>query len=468
MVPRPAPAQIQGLAELPPADADAEDGVRVRLTEHAAQADLTALLRVCDSGKLRCSETTRRPSAATVKAVTAVLDEGDFYAETPIAAFAWPLLVQAGGLAEIAGGRLQLTARGRRALQAPAPETLKHLWNRWLDHGLIDEFSRVEAIKGQQASGGRNLTAVPPRRRAVAAALAGAPPQRWIAVDGFFAFMQAAGHDFAVVRDTWHLYIGDPQYGNFGYAGYGDWSVIQGRFVLCLLLEFAATLGLIDVAYVDPTWARDDYRDQWGTDDLDALSRYDGLRFFRVNALGAYCVGRAEHYQPSPQIAASGRPILRLLPNLDLVFTGRRLPAADALLLERYTEVRSAGVWTLRREKLLAAVARGEGPQELEQFLRERTEPPLPDTAADLLAEVRERAGRLSDLGAVRLVECADANLALLLAHDRRLRGHCRLFGERHLAVPAEHEERFRQALWEVGYALPPAGAGGSAGAARP
>jgi hypothetical protein len=421
---------------------------------------LLAVLRLCDGGRLRCSETTRRPAAATVQAVADVLEAGDFYplddagAAGAVAAFAWPLLLQAGGLAELAGGRLQLTPRGRRALQAPAHQTLRQLWERWLGHGVIDEFSRIEAIKGQQASGGRNLTAVAPRRGAVADALAEAPVSGWVAVDDFFRHMRAAGHSFDVVRDAWKLYIGDPEYGSFGYAGYGKWEVIQGRFVLCLLFEYAATLGLIDVAYTEPHRARDDYRHQWGADGLWSLSRYDGLRFFRVNALGAHCLGLQAEYAPRPPQAAPGVGRLRVLPNLDVVFLGKRLPAADALLLERYAEPRSGGVWALRRSRILAAVHRLGDTGELERFLRERAEPPLPEAAVALLGEVRERCARLSDRGTVRLIECADADLARILAHDRRLRAHCTLVGERHLAVPLDREDRFQRALWEAGYAL--------------
>lgn len=240
-----------GSAELPPEQAP-EDPDRqpttLRLTEHTAQADLRSVLRLCETGRLRCSEKTRRPSAATVTIVAEALDEGDFYAIEPLAAFAWPLLIQAGGLAELAGGRLQLTARGRRALQAPAHLSLRQLWERWLQHGLIDEFSRIEAIKGQQAAGGRNLTAVAPRRQAVAAALADAPPGQWIAVDSFFTLIQASQRGFEVVRDPWRLYLEDPEYGNFGYDDGQRWGMLQGRFVLALLFEVAAVLGLIDVA----------------------------------------------------------------------------------------------------------------------------------------------------------------------------------------------------------------------------
>ena len=41
-----------------------------------------------------------------------------------------------------------------------------------------------------------------------------------------------------------------------------------------LLFEYAATLGMIDVAYVDPEGARTDFRRLWGVDELRFLSRY--------------------------------------------------------------------------------------------------------------------------------------------------------------------------------------------------
>ncbi len=458
LVPVPAPAQLVGKDELPPETSDDLDEERtqtVRFTEHAAQADLLAVLRLVEAGSLRCSETTRRPTAGTCKALEAVLTDGDFYVGIPMAAFAWPLLLQAGGLAELAGGRLQLTRAGRQALQEPAPQTLQTLWRRWLERGPIDEFSRVEAIKGQQASGGRNLTSVPPRRHAVAASLVDAPMGRWIDVDAWFTFMQAAGYDFEVVHDPWRLYLGDPQYGSFGYEGYGDWSVVQGRFALCLLFEYAATLGMVDVAYTEPAGARDDYATNWGADDLEALSRYDGLRYFRLTPLGAWCLGAAETYSPGPRSSAP-TTVLQVLPNLDVVCTGHPPSAAERLLLERYAAPRSEAVWSLRRDLLLAATARGGGPEELEAFLSERSAQPLPETVRDLLAQVRERVGLLWDRGTVRLVECADANLARQLSGDRRLRGRCTLVGDRHLAVPLGGEEAFAKALWDVGYTLPP------------
>jgi hypothetical protein len=58
---------------------DDTDAPQVRHTEHEAQANLLAVLRLCAMGTLRWSEKTRRPGAATVEAVADVLGSGDFY-----------------------------------------------------------------------------------------------------------------------------------------------------------------------------------------------------------------------------------------------------------------------------------------------------------------------------------------------------------------------------------------------------
>ena len=57
---------------------------------------------------------------------------------------------------------------------------------------------------------------------------------------------------------------------------------------------------MIDVALIPPAGARYYYGGLWGTDELAYLSRYDGLMYFRITALGAYCVGTQTEYQPAP------------------------------------------------------------------------------------------------------------------------------------------------------------------------
>jgi hypothetical protein len=268
---------------------DGEEGIQVRCTAPDALSNLIAVLELVADGQVRCTAAARRPSAATVKLVEDVLVAGDYYdAGEPIAAFAWPLLVQAGGLARLAGTRLELTGRGERALAAPGYPVLGALWDRWLKNVSYDELARIEVIKGQRKPA--TLTSAAKRRATAAAALAALEPGAWADVELIWQILQTDQARLVAVRSLpalWRLYIGDAYYGSLGHADAKAWVVVEGRYALCFLFEYAATLGLVDVRYTGPSGARDDYRFLWGADQLPALSRYDGLRGVRVNEFGA-------------------------------------------------------------------------------------------------------------------------------------------------------------------------------------
>ena len=67
---------------------------------------------------------------------------------------------------------------------------------------------------------------------------------------------------------------------------------------------------------------------------------------------------------------------------------------------------------------------------ELAVFLRDRAaQTELPGVRLPLLDEFAERARRLTDLGQVRLIACADPAPATLISHDRKLRSLCGLIG---------------------------------------
>lgn len=434
--------------------------------EHSALRDLPAVMRLVDRGRVAVSATTRRPSAAAMQRIAEILDGGDFYDPSvkkekrweqvigPIKAFAWPMLLQAAKLAEPRGSKLTLTKAGHAALTRPPEETLRRLWERWLRTTLLDEFSRIDDIKGQQRGKGRHaMTAAANRRPVIAEALRACPVGQWVCFDDFSRFMQAASLDFEVTRDPWRLYLADAHYGSLGYAGYHDWSILQGRYLLCLLFEYAATLGLVDVAYVDPDGARSDFRDMWGTDELDYLSRYDGLQYFRLNPLGAYCLGLAEIWTSSLPAARTSLT----------VFPDRRLhasapPAPDErLLLETWASLESDDVWRLDRDRTLAAVEGGHAVDELRAFLAARDDQPLPETVEGFLRDVERRAQALKSRGTALLLECADAEVAERFATDRHTAKLCLRAGERHLVVRTRSEDAFRKAVRALGYGLPQA-----------
>ena len=438
--------------------------VRVRDTAREAENDLKALLRLAEGGRLKVTDKKHEPTTATLQTVSEVLLGGDFYTaedrdendfqpahELAIKAFAWPMIVQAAGLTERGrGGTLELTAAGQKALARPAHDTIRVAWKKWRSTNLLDEFSRVDSIKGQKKAA---LSALTQRRKAVADALTQCPPGAWVNVEDFFRFLRATDRDFPLAHRPYELYLYEKRYGSFDYDAAGTWEQLQGRYVLTVLFEYAGTLGLIDVAYLPPQGARDDYGSRWGADDLPYLSRYDGLIAFRLNSLGAWCLDLADRYEP-PEVTVSR--VLRVLPNLDVVAIEPPLPAADRLMLERFAEPQSENVWKLTPAKLLPVLEEGGSVEPLAEFLAARSGEELPQTVQVFLDDLRQRAGMLRDLGPARLIECRDEALARILAVDPQLRGKCHLVSDRQLVFRAADEAAVRRAFRRLGYILPP------------
>ena len=457
LVPPPEPVRLVTTDSLPEA-IDATPVV-VRTMEGEALADLPLMLSLTEQGKLKVSDKTGQPGRVGLALLSERLAGGDFYIAEPrktdseqevgpIKAFAWPLMLQAGGLVRVEGGKLGLSRNGIKALAQTPAEVLKGLWAKWLGAGLIDEFSRIDLIKGQRAKG-RVMAAPGPRRAAIQDALRCCPVGEWVAVDELGRYMRAEGLDFNVAHDPWKLYICDPNYGSLGYDGFHDWSILQLRYLLVLLFEYAAPLGIIDVAYVPPHEARDDWRGLWGVDQLSFLSRYDGLKYFRLTELGAYCLGLRSEYTPCHAQTALK---LSVLPSLRVrVISGEPSPA-EVLLLDTWASRIDAGDWLLDRIKALAAVEKGLDIGALQALLQAGEDQYLPESVEALVNSVRQQGRALKSVATAVLVECPSPEIAQRIATHKETARLCLAAGERHLAVRVEHADRFRQAVHVLGF----------------
>ena len=458
-VPAPAPVQLHTLQALP--EMVGESRLVVRNTERNAMVDVTVLLRLVDQGKVQVSDKTSLPGTATLRLLTDSLVDGDFYAGDtaehpasqaigPIKAFSWPVLLQAAGLVQRNGTRLTLTPAGLKALSAPPAGVLNMIWKKWLKSSLLDEFSRVDVIKGQKSKS-RVMTALPPRRAVIGAMLQLCPVQTWISVDDFSRFMQATAHTFEVTHDPWSLYICEREYGSLGHDGYHSWDILQLRYLLCFLFEYAAALGIIDVAYVEPHGARDDFRALWGADGLEFLSRYDGLVYFRLTPLGAYCLGITDNYTVTslqPQVGFS------ILPSLHVQVAKGHMSVEERLLLDTWAEKDTEASWRLDRQKALRAIEKGHDIAELRTFLQAREAQTLPEPVEAFLRTTQKQGRALKTVGTALLIQCADAEIAEMIATRKETAGLCLRAGERHLVVRPEHEEKFRALVRALGLGM--------------
>jgi hypothetical protein len=441
-------------------------------TERPARHDLAATLQVVQQGKLAVG-TTGLPTLPTVRLLRERLLLGDYFADAyartddAIRPVALAVLVQAAGWAKAAGktgGKLALTKPAQALLaRGVVAEDLRAAWEAWLTSDLLDELSRVRAIKGRNARG-VHLTRPAERRPKLAAILRACPVGRWVELDELFRYARAGRLGPTVERqlgreDDTGLYLGwSQEYGWLGYQGVDYWDVVIGSYLRAALWEYAATLGLIDVAYTRPEESPHDFGDLYGMDDEPYLSRYDGLIGVRLTALGAYVLGLAPEYRP-PTDAAPERPAVKVLPNLDVVVTDpAALAPVDRAFLDQIAEHTSPGVYRLDRERLLRAAELGTTVEQVRQLLARTSglaPDELPQTVGVFLADAERRAGMLRETGRWVALESDDSYVLTELANSSALRGMVRLasVGERMVLLVAEAKETAaRRQLKKLGY----------------
>jgi len=439
-----------------------------RNMELAAHQDLYTVLRLIDQGGISVSEKTHVASAASMNRISAELYEGDFFAEddedmddvyrdklSPMRAYAWPLIVQAGGLAKRTGNKLQLSAKGRKVLQRKIPfeVAIAALYQSWRDKGKIDEFRRINRIKGQtrRGRGHKGSGMIPPqeRRHALEFQLQSGPAGEWMQVDEWFRYMQSSEEKIEITENPWALYLLDAEYGSLGYGGYHNFPILQGRYILVYLFEYLATLGMIDVAYSAPHGVRSDYHGNWGADQYAYLSRYDGLGWFRLNALGAFSLEMADEYRLQvPKMP----PLLQATDELEFMLLRTPEPH-ERILLEQFATI-SKDHLRLDAVRALLAIEQGGALVDLISLLRQQADSKLPVEVEDLLDDLKTRTTSIRDAGGARIIECASEALARLVAESVETGKYCFYAGGGRIVVMENSWRNFRNGLRKVGYVL--------------
>lgn len=451
VVPKPIEDDFHYIDDLSQDDYFVEELVTVRETSRAALANLSMLLNLIDDKKIRVSAKTGRGTAATVRNINEMLYEGDWYDDEeigPIQSFAWPLLLQGGKLARGDGSFLKLTPAGRKALKKDLAGGIKLVWQKWEKTKILDEFSRVTAIKGQKAHRGRTMTTPVRRRPMIHNLLEDLQPGRWIDLDELNRVMQSNSlYSFDMVNYAWKLYLLDQHYGHLDY--YDTWPLLQFRYLLVYMFEYCATLGLVDVAYTDPRGARTDYHECWGADDLAFLSHCDGLQYIRVNDLGAFVLGYTDTYE----VKNDNSEVFEFEGTDLLLIKGTSLPPGQTLYLEKIGERKNGDRWSLSIASLLGAMKVGESLAEIRKMLESISSAGFSTEMEQLFQDVEQRSTAFVEVGKASLIKCGTEFRKQVLTHNK-LSGLCLPAGENYLAVLPGKEKLFARAIESAGFII--------------
>ncbi len=455
-VTKPAPPQITSFEKLP-------DSQQLNCCDCEQQAgnELLQVLRMLEKEALQVNDDSGLATDTALEKIAEQLVKQDFYPHVDkpdwmqtighIRAFAWPLLLQAGELLCRQNSHLKLSRSGFQALSLSTPDVLKNLWQAWLQNDKFDEFCRIEAIKGGDKKEWI-MTTPSVRRDAIAQTLKLCPINQWLAFEDFSRFMRATQHTFKVSNDPWELFIGNDEQGRLGENGFLlDWELLQERYIAVLLFEYAATLGIVDVAYRQPHGARIEYRHLYGAAELDFLSRYDGLCYFRITELGAYILDIHSGYQ-QPQ--EQGQIVIYLSPDNQLRICKSKFGKNEMQLLDNWAEQTQQSEWRLSRDRILISIENGRNLTELRRFLNKHARENLPDSLSSFLELCEKNAHAMQVSEYAHLIQCADSKTTEAVSSHPQTSHLCQRVSDTQLVVTSSNLEVFHEKAHELGLGL--------------
>ncbi|MGI9277415.1 MAG: hypothetical protein ACR2PT_21530 [Endozoicomonas sp.] len=426
--------------------------------EKLALNELHSMLILLQDKQLKVSEKTGVASLATIKKVAN--DTHEYYQDvTCDGAAGMEFIVSYGWLRLLGNSKLSKQSKTTLIPARISPErgnsnknsadTIKAIWEQWVSNRVHDEFRRIDNIKGQNGKGKRYFTNVVTRRQAIITALKECKANAWVHFNDFASYMFISGAGLEITTEPHYLYLYSPEYGEFSE---GSWEGLEMRYLRCFLMEYAATLGLIDVVIIPPEGSSEDedgggYYD--GINEMECLSRYDGLRFFRLTPLGEYALGLTDHYQEEE--AASSETMLSIQRQGRIAFDNKPTPW-EQRFISLYAEQSGDTVWKLSRKKIMEALQVGGSTDELKRFLLTREDQPfLPEDCENLLKQAEANRDGVKPQGEALIMTCKNQEIAELIVNDKALSKWCQRLGKLQIVIPKSKEKKFRESLNTMG-----------------
>lgn len=410
-----------------------------------AQVELGAMLKAVQDGLIVVSEKTGLPSSDTLAKISRIiksdyyqwLDAADYKPIGPMRAFAWPMLLTHARLVVQDGKKLKVASSAKNAKSLHDVELLREIWFAFIECAF-DELSRISSVKGPR-NGRYSMSTSRIRRRAIVETLKQCPQDAWIEFDEFIRFLRASGNTFVVSYQPWNMYS------SYGAAlGMVGDQLLQELYVRAFLFEYASTLGLIDIAVVPPEFSRRNCESGY----FENFSRYDGLLYFRINEVGAFCLSETAN----SKFTSVDAPKLSVRPSLRIAHVEGNLSIANKLILDAFAEYIADGVWDLSRARAIAACEAGQDIGDLHELLTTLDEQELPDQVETFISQVRSRFTAVESAGAAELFTCRDSAIAQEISSHTLMKDLCSLVGEKQLVVMQNKVEKFRKTLHTIGY----------------
>ncbi len=433
--------------------------IKIFSGEETALLEMLEFLRLIHSKNLKMTPKTQMPTAGAVKTsyealivedinVTSPIEDQEDSLETIRPYALIHLAIQCKWASLDAKNIVRITKKGSIFLSSESIEDYKEGVLRYFKSNQFDEFHRIDHIKGQQGKGRRKLTSPMTRRLDIIEALK-LLDNKWLGFDDCFKFIFKHGFGFEVTRNLWHLYFSEREYGSLGDSGDAEVGV-KKQYLRVLLMEYMATLGMIDIAYVYPHDLWPEMGDYWGVDDYYYCSGYDGLLYIKLNKLGAYILGIKNTYNK----AASINEPLHVLPTEEIIVS-KKISILDKLFLNKFANHLADLTWKIDDKKTSLYLENGGSIEKIVHFLEVRSKNSLPKLLLDGFKTINNKVVSVDVITNCIALTLNNKEIALTLSLENSTKKYCALVQKNKLYIASSDVRNFYKAVKKLGYSIP-------------
>lgn len=404
------------------------------------------------------------PTFDSIQLILENLQTGDFYerlasqdlSET-IRPFGLVRFALGSGMAELGvqvghNHTVRLKPLGWEWLTRPSADLLLDAMESWMRFHAFDELWRLPHLRNAARRESKR-TPSGTRRDRILEALSWCPEGEWLSTDDFFTALKLWQFSFEVDLEGDLNAIDDSDGRKLDTSALRDpWRAVQGAYVLNVLWETLGSLGALDLAYTEPQHAPpllETPSESWQRP-IQPYSRYDGLKYFRINPLGAYLFGHSNRYS-LPEICTAA--FLHIDETLALHLAAQP-PLYQRQILPLISVQDEGGRWRLNKAAWLQAQQSEGTLREQRELLITRHNGPLSPQVEDWLDQAEADAKALRRGRTMIAIQVRSNEVRNTILEDPELRRYARLLDERTLIIPSSREHAFMRRALELGYGM--------------
>ena len=363
------------------------------------EKDFISIIKLVNSSKFKATQASQMPNKTAMLKMNEVLIHKDIFfddnisnvriIDNTIRLYGISKLLLESNILQVESGNLILGEYVEDFLTMNIVEKCKFLLNAYIFAG-VDELKRIKELKIKTDYYGNYANC----RNLILNYLEKAPVDKWINIEQLLTFIKKLDRNF-LTKEVGTIYTYS-DYERYYYPDQNSWEEDSGRFVEVVLMEYLATIGMVDLLI----------KQEYNDDDIEYLK----VTYFKLTPLGAHILGVNKDYKVEEIEDETG---IIIQPNYEIIVQDGAMKDINCIYLDKVAEKLSedtASIYKISFKSMVMALDNGISIEDIIDYFKEACKNEMPENVLMSLKEWNEKSKKIK-IRKVTIVETDDKYL---------------------------------------------------------